>query len=42
VIQYICNNCGEFYPEEQEDNLCIICYENEVYPENCSYYDEGD
>jgi hypothetical protein len=43
VIQYVCRNCGEEFPEEPEDNFCNVCYENEVYPESWShYYDEED
>lgn len=40
--QYICRSCGEEYSEQPEDNFCRVCYENEVYSENSSYYDDWD
>jgi hypothetical protein len=36
---YICRLCGEEYSEEPEDNFCMVCHENEVYPASYSTRD---
>jgi len=28
---FVCRNCGAEYGEAQDDNLCLSCYENEVF-----------